>query len=449
MGIGTIAFDRGAKRFVVTGGAAICQRLVVLLQRSGFHAEIRVADLITECDADYFIFGIVGSEIETTLPAISRARERYPFVPIIVVLEDYCDGKACRIFRAGACDVLPLGQIADRFNQWKQWVDEPAVGGEQPAAGGELEMSRWIGASESARYLRSWIPRLAATDCNVLVTGETGSGKELIADLVHSMSRRSKNRLVCINCAAVPETLLESELFGHERGSFTGATISREGAFEAAHGGTLFLDEIGEMTPLAQAKILRALEAREVQRVGSRIPKQVDIRIVAATNQPLDALVENGRFRKDLMYRLKVAQVEVPPLRDRAEDIPCLLKHFLATFNRKYRGQIAGFSPAAVRKLQEYDWPGNVRELRNLVEFLFIYPSRGRIQVEDLPLPGVQDFASKDRRRLMEALASVQWNKSAAARVLKWSRMTLYRKMAKYEIADREERARAASGPAA
>jgi DNA-binding NtrC family response regulator len=170
---------------------------------------------------------------------------------------------------------------------------------------------------------------------------------------------------------------------------------------------------------------------------------------VAATNQPLDDLVENGRFRKDLMYRLKVAQVRVPPLRDRAEDIPYLLKHFLATFNRKYRGQIAGFTPAAIRKLQAYDWPGNVRELRNLVEFLFIYPLRERIQVEDLPLPGVQDFASKDRQRLMEALASVQWNKSAAARVLKWSRMTLYRKMAKYEIADPEERARAASGPAA
>ncbi|HEX6546133.1 MAG TPA: sigma-54 dependent transcriptional regulator [Bryobacteraceae bacterium] len=449
MGIGTIVFDPGAKRFVVIGGQAICRRLVALLQHSGFVAEARFADPMADFDADCIIFAINVGEMEQALPAMARVRERYPFAPIIAVLEDYCDGKACSIFRAGACEVLPLDGIAEQFERWRGCTGKSAARGEDPAASNETEMARWIGASESARYLRSWLPRLAATDCNVLITGETGSGKELIADLIHSLSRRSKNRLVCINCAAMPETLLESELFGHERGSFTGATVSREGAFEAAHGGTIFLDEIGEMTPLAQAKILRALETREIQRVGSRIARQVDIRIVAATNQPLDDLVENGRFRKDLMYRLKVAQVRVPPLRDRAEDIPYLLKHFLATFNRKYRGQIAGFTPAAIRKLQAYDWPGNVRELRNLVEFLFIYPLRERIQVEDLPLPGVQDFASKDRQRLMEALASVQWNKSAAARVLKWSRMTLYRKMAKYEIADPEERARAASGPAA
>ena len=449
MGMGTIAFDPGAKRFLVAGGEAICRKLAALLQHSGFHAEIRLPDLMTECDADGIIFAIAGAELDAALLTMGRARERYPFIPIIAVLEDYCDGKACGIFRAGACEVLPLDQAAEQFGRWWQLTNASGVRGEQAAPDCELEMLRWIGASPSARHLRSWIPRLAATDCNVLITGETGSGKELIADLIHSSSRRSKNRLVCINCAAVPETLLESELFGHERGSFTGATVSREGAFEAAHGGTLFLDEIGEMTPLAQAKILRALETREIQRVGSRIPRQVDMRIVAATNQPLDALVENGHFRKDLMYRLKVAQVEIPPLRDRTEDIPCLLKHFLAAFNRKYRGQIAGFSSAALRKLQTYDWPGNVRELRNLVEFLFINPSRGRIQVEDLPLPGAQDFELKDRQRLMEALASVQWNKSAAARVLKWSRMTLYRKMAKYEIAGREERARAASGSAA
>jgi len=449
MGIGTIVFDPGAKRFLLIGGQAICRRLIALLPHSPFHAEARFTDIVTECDADGIVFAIGAGEIEQALPAMTRARERCPFVPIIAVLEDYCDGRACNIFRAGACEVLPLDGIAEQFGRWRQYAGKSATRVEESAICNEAEMSRWIGASESARYLRSWLPRLAATDCNVLITGETGSGKELIADLIHSLSRRSKNRLVCINCAAMPETLLESELFGHERGSFTGATASREGAFEAAHGGTLFLDEIGEMTQLAQAKILRALETREIQRVGSRVARQLDIRILAATNQPLDALVENGHFRKDLMYRLKVAQVQVPPLRDRAEDIPCLLKHFLAAFNRKYRGQIAGFTPAAIRKLQSYDWPGNVRELRNLVEFLFIFPLRPRIQVEDLPLPGAQDFASKDRQRLMEALASVQWNKSAAARVLKWSRMTLYRKMAKYEIADREERARAASGPAA
>lgn len=195
---------------------------------------------------------------------------------------------------------------------------------------------------------------------------------------------------------------------------------------------------------MAQAKILRVLETRQVQRVGSTSSKPVDIRIVAATNQPLGLLVESGRFRKDLVYRLKVAEVRLPPLREHPEDIPLLLKHFLEVFNRKYRGRLAGFSAAAMRSLLSHEWPGNVRELRNLVEFLFVQPERSRIQVEDLPLPGPQETALSDRQQLLEALASVKWNKSAAARILKWSRMTLYRKMAKYEIHDQPDASRVA-----
>jgi DNA-binding NtrC family response regulator len=190
------------------------------------------------------------------------------------------------------------------------------------------------------------------------------------------------------------------------------------------------------MTLLAQAKILRVLETRQVQKVGSVFPKQMDIRVVAATNQPLGSLVESGRFRKDLLYRLKVVEVRLPPLREHPEDIPVLLKHFVEIFNRKYAGRIAGFSAAAMRSLLAHEWPGNVREVRNLVEFLFVQPARSRIHAEDLPLPGPEEAALSDRQQLLEALASAKWNKSAAARILKWSRMTLYRKMAKYEIHD-------------
>jgi DNA-binding NtrC family response regulator len=382
-----------------------------------------------DCLCDFVVFAIPPDQIETTLPSISLARERHPFMHLVVALERYDDATACRAFRAGASEVLDFSHVTHELQRWRHGTSFHS-----PNAPDAEVMGRWIGTSASARHLRSWLPQVAATDCNVLITGETGSGKELVAELIHAASRRSKRRLVCVNCAAVPETLIESELFGHERGSFTGALTSREGLLEAANGGTIFLDEIGEMTPLAQAKVLRVLETRQVQKVGSVVPKQLDLRLVAATNQPLISLVESSRFRKDLLYRLKVVEVKLLPLRQHPEDIPALLKHFLRYFNRKYGGSVAGFSAAAMRSLMAHEWPGNVRELRNVVECLFVQPRRARVNVEDLPLPGPGDTALSDRQQLLEALASVKWNKSAAARILKWSRMTLYRKIAKYEI---------------
>jgi two-component system response regulator HydG/two-component system response regulator AtoC len=304
---------------------------------------------------------------------------------------------------------------------------------------------RLLGESEPMRKLRNYVTRVARSDCNVLITGETGTGKELVAHMIHHESVRSTKAFVCVNCAAIPDALFESELFGHERGAFTGASCARDGRMRQADGGTLFLDEIGEMTPMVQAKLLRAIETKELQRIGARNRSTVDIRIVAATNQDLQTLVAAGGFRKDLYFRLNVARVSLPPLRARREDIPLLLEAHLLHLNRHQGTNVRGFSDAAMRILCAYDWPGNVRELKNALEATLLNVRSQWIEIEDLPeelrgslqlgqlLPEEDDI---DRRRVIDTLQVCRWNKAQAARQLQWSRMTLYRKMAKYQIVE-------------
>jgi transcriptional regulator with PAS, ATPase and Fis domain len=288
--------------------------------------------------------------------------------------------------------------------------------------------------------LRAYIERVAGTDTSVLITGETGTGKELVAARIHQQSGRRTRPMVSINCAAIPETLLESELFGHEKGAFTGALATTDGKLQQAHEGTAFFDEIGEMTPLSQAKILRALETREIVRVGGRRSIPVDVRVIAATNEDLDAAMERGTFRKDLYYRLNVARIALPPLRSHPEDIPALCRHYVEVFNQRFGLRVEGLTDAAMTALLRYQWPGNVRELKNVVESAFVNMPSGCIGLLDLPLlfrrylgdePALPDG---ERRRLLDALLSTKWNVSRAAAQLHWSRMTMYRKMAKYHL---------------
>ncbi len=297
-----------------------------------------------------------------------------------------------------------------------------------------------IGTSRAMREVKAFLPKVAAADCNVLITGETGTGKERVATWLHRHSARRAGPMVSINCAAIPEGLLESELFGFERGAFTGAHAPYVGKLRQAEGGTLFLDEIGDMSAVAQAKILRAIEAKEVVQLGGSRSIAIDVRIVAATNQDLEALMAEHSFRKDLYYRLDVARIHLPPLRERAEDIPVLIEHYLAEMNARAGRAVGAPSRAALECLLKYEWPGNVREIRNLLEAIFISPPEGGIALEDLPPRmrqrvesggRVEDF---ERERLLAALFAVNWNKSKAAAALHWSRMTLYRKMAKYRI---------------
>jgi transcriptional regulator with PAS, ATPase and Fis domain len=297
-------------------------------------------------------------------------------------------------------------------------------------------IDRLIGVSPAIRALRDFIPKIAPRDCNVLVTGETGTGKEHVAEAIHANSPRADQNFVCINCAAVPDTLLESELFGYEKGAFTGAHSRFTGRLRQANGGTVFLDEIGDMTLVSQAKILRAIEQKQVCRIGSHVPEQLDIRIIAATNQNLSQMVATRLFRSDLYYRLNVVNIHLPPLRERPQDVTPIFEHFMRRMNARpdWAGKL---SAEALALLLQYDWPGNIRELRNLVELLLIDPTRAAIQPEDLPehlrAPHARAVGS-ERERLLAVLSSTHWNRTEAARQLQCSRMTLYRKMLKYDL---------------
>ena len=300
-----------------------------------------------------------------------------------------------------------------------------------------------VGDSRSMQEVKAHLLKVARTDSTVLITGETGTGKELATKTIHCNSPRCKKPLVCINCAAIPDSLVESELFGYEKGAFTGAIAAKQGLFEAADGGTIFLDEIGDMTPFAQAKILRTIEMKETNRLGGKGGRLLDFRVIAATNHKPDTLAIEKRFRKDLYYRLNVARVHMPPLRDRKEDILPLIDHYIDRFNRRFGRSVIGFTEAAINAMLWYHWPGNVRELKNLIEVSFINLPTRKVEFIDLPeklrsrIKTIDPVRESDRDRAISALHATKWNKSKAAQKLNWSRMTLYRKIAKYNITEK------------
>lgn len=297
-----------------------------------------------------------------------------------------------------------------------------------------------VGGSLRMTAIRDYLTQVAGFNSHVLITGETGTGKELAAAMLHERSPRADRPFIGLNCAAIPETLFESEVFGHEKGVFTGASIKRAGVFAEASGGTVFLDEIGEMPLTAQSKMLRVLENREIRSIGSARAVPVDVRVVAATNQPLEQLVDQGKFRSDLFYRLNIARVHLPPLRERKEDIPGLVAHFLSVLNVQMGRQVVGLEAEVRDCLADYDWPGNVRELKNLLESTLLTIRSSIIGFTDLPeqyqttFSRVQSKPFLERERLVSALAATHWNISKTAEQLDWARMTVYRKIAQYGI---------------
>ena len=313
------------------------------------------------------------------------------------------------------------------------------------------ERSQIIGESGPMRTLREQIAMAAPTNGRVLVHGENGSGKELVARAVHALSARHDRAFVEVNCAAIPEELIESELFGHEKGAFTGAHARRRGRFELADGGTIFLDEIGDMSLKTQAKVLRALEEQSFERVGGKDTVKVDVRVIAASNRDLPSLIRDGRFREDLFYRLSVIPIEVPPLRARDEDIPLLVDHFIRFFSVENGKRIKTLSGEALAYFLAYDWPGNVRELRNMVERLVIMAPRDVIEADDLPMPlrpkeRWSEAGEARERTLREArdgferayilaeLRANDWNMTRTADRLGIERSHLYRKIKAYGI---------------
>ena len=310
-----------------------------------------------------------------------------------------------------------------------------------------------VGRSPQVEQALALAEKVARHPSTVLVTGESGTGKELVARQIHRASPRASAAFVAVNCGAIPEALLESELFGHARGAFTGATGERTGLFEEANGGTLFLDELGELPLLLQVKLLRALQEGEVRRVGDNVPRTVDVRVVAATARDLEADVADGKFRADLYYRVNVVRIHLPALRERAEDVPELVRHFIARFNRRLGLRVTGASAAAMRALVEYPWPGNVRELENVIERAMVLADGTQLEVTHLPAFGAGvpragagtsplDLSVKrrtdelERELIREALERTRGNRTRAAKLLDLSHRALLYKIREYGLGE-------------
>jgi DNA-binding NtrC family response regulator len=434
---------------VVDGAGEVRSRLARLLAGGcGALLEVcdpeRVLQTVRERLADLVILGAADSPAGDRLTLARAIRRLSPLLPLILLVKTSSEELAIAALRAGVTDYLARACADEELTaSVRRCLAERPAGAApgRPAAAGAAG-GGIVGESQPMRALRAYILRVAATDSTVLVTGETGTGKELVAELIHRQSPRHARPFVCVNSAALPDNLFESELFGHERGAFTGAVAASPGKFELANQGSLLLDEVGDLSPYSQVKLLRVLERKEVYRLGGKATIRLDVRIIAATNQDLQQLVGERRFRSDLYFRLNVARIHVPPLRERKEDIPLLFAHFVREFNARFGRDVEGPTAEASRALLAHDWPGNVRELKNLLESVFINLSSSTIGLGDLPEPlrrRAQDSGPPpdERERLLAALLATKWNRSQAAERLHWSRMTLYRKMAKYQIARR------------
>ena len=390
------------------------------------------------------------------LATLARLRERQVDAQIVLISGHGNIESAVRAIKMGAFDFVEKPLSLDKtVLVVNNALRQRRLEAENRALRARVDRTQtMVGESYAMRQLREQVAMAAPTNGRVLIYGENGTGKELVARTVHALSRRRAGAFVEVNCAAIPEELIESELFGHVRGAFTGAVADRRGKFEIADGGTLFLDEIGDMSVKTQAKVLRVLQEQTLEAVGGTTRIKVDVRVLAATNKDLQAEIRAGRFREDLYFRLSVIPIFVPPLRDRQEDVALLADHFMAEFAREYGRRIKSFDPAAIAVLQQYSWPGNVRELRNLIERLMIMVPGESISAADLGFldrdalpPPEASVAAVARMTLHEArdrferdlilrtLAEQQGNMSRTAEVLGVERSNLYRKMKAFGIA--------------
>ncbi|MCX7752248.1 MAG: sigma-54 dependent transcriptional regulator [Blastocatellia bacterium] len=420
----------------------------------------RALELLEREDFDCVIADLNLNEAQTGLDVLRAFKTRSPQTEVILITGFGTLEAAVEALRSGAFDFISKPfKVEDVLETVRRALRLHEPVREESALQRLLEpyeASGLIGRTPQMIELYKEIARVAPTLSTVLIVGESGTGKELIARAIHTHSARAHGPFIAVNCGALTETLLEAELFGHARGSFTGAVADKKGLFEEADGGTLFLDEISETTPALQVKLLRALQEGEIKRVGETRTRRVDVRVIAATNRDLEEEVKAGRFREDLYYRLSVVTLRVPPLRERREDIPLLATHFLRRATQQ-TGQVLAFSPAALALLKAYSWPGNVRELENSIEYAVIHARGGLIVPEDLPekirvavpsprqghasasleatlfhdLPSLDEL---ERRYLLYVLEAVHGNRSRAAEILGIDRRTLYRMAERFGI---------------
>jgi two-component system response regulator AtoC len=371
---------------------------------------------------------------------MKRAKETHPNVAVIIITAYGSIATAIAAMKEGAYDYIEKPFCPERMELLvEKLVEHQNLVEENISLRQRLEdrhhFENIIAKSHKMQQVIEVIKTVARSNASVLIVGDTGTGKELVARAIHSQSHRRDKPFVAVSCAALPESLLESELFGHERGAFTGAVAQRKGRFELAHRGTLFLDEIGEISANMQVHLLRVLEEKDITRVGGTEPIKVDTRLVSATNKDLKMAVKEGRFREDLYYRLNVVTIELPPLRERREDIPLLAQHFLAKFAVENQKEVSTFSTEATDFIMNYHWPGNVRELENAIERAVILAKDNVITLAELPqehlapLPSsLRDLREVEREHILGVLAQTGGNYSEAARILGVTRMTLYNK---------------------
>lgn len=442
------------KVLVVDDDSAMLSSVERFLRRRGFavlavQESANILDIVKKEDVRVVLSDILMPRC-SGVELLKTVKARDPLVEVILMTGHYTIEAAVEAVKLGAYDYLPKPLDLERLE-----ADLSAISSEHDrrSRAGEIEKQMldcynfqgMIGKSPAMLSLFSMLKRVAPHFSTVLITGETGTGKELAARALHRLSPRSARRFVVCNCATLVKDLLESELFGHVRGAFTGAVGSREGLFEHADGGTLFLDEIGELPLSLQAKLLRALENREIQRVGSNEVIKVDVRIIAATNRDLAAEAASGVFRRDLYYRLSAIETLLPPLRDRREDIPLLCTLFLRIFGERFGKTVKGVSLPAKDLLMRYGWEGNVRQLQNVMERAVMMAATDFVAVSDLPeyLQGPSDLftggndltlSGMEKKALEDALLQSGGNKQQAARQLGLTRQALYRKLKRYQL---------------
>ncbi len=450
---------------VIDDEAAIRDSLRMILEYEGYDCLLAPTGpdgiAMIEKDAPDLVFLDIKMPNMDGLEALERIRAINETIPVVMISGHATVSTAVEATKKGAFDFIEKPLASDRvLLTVRNAVDQHRLKDEnvtlKRAAEARHEM---VGESESLKAVREAIGRAAPTNATVLILGESGVGKELVARAIHRNSLRSRERFVQVNCAAIPEELIESELFGHEKGSFTGATEKQIGKFEQADRGTIFLDEVGDMSAKTQAKVLRVLQEGEVERLGSSKTMKVDVRVIAATNKDLESEIEEGKFREDLYFRLSVIPIYVPPLRERPEDIPALVRHFIELFGREGSFKPRRFSPAALDLLQQHRWKGNIRELRNTIERLLIMSRGDVIDVPDLrdvvrtesravvsadaprEKPGtLREFKeATERTFLVEKLRENAWNISRTAEVIGTPRSNLYKKLEQYQISQERD----------
>jgi DNA-binding NtrC family response regulator len=446
------------KILVVDDEPSIRFSLAELLEEEGHdvreapHAPAALA-MLDEAPADLVLSDLTMPAMDG-LQLLEEVRARHPQSLFVLVTAHGDERTAVRALKNGAYDYVPKPFDNEEVRAVVRRAREVlALRAENARLREELagEFRGLIGDSPAIREVVKVIRRAGPTDATLLITGESGTGKEVVARALHAESRRRARPFVALNCSALPGDLVESELFGHVRGAFTGADRDREGMFEAADGGTLFLDEVGDLAGPAQAKLLRALEERQVTRLGSNKPVSVDVRVVAATHRPLDRMSADGGFREDLLYRLRVISLHLPPLRERREDVPAIALHFLAEMAARHGRPVRGLADGARRALLAYDWPGNVRELRNAIERAVVLAEGDQIEAGDLPPQLLESAAplrpvdaaladlpfaeARERavdafeRAYLQAALERHGNVSAAARALGLHRQSLQKKL--------------------